>query len=167
MKKLFFSLAAVVLLAIGLVSCNTNTPKATADKFLNSFYHMDYKEAKTVSTEETKKMLEMIEQFATMMPDSARENAKKVKINIKDVKEEGDKATVVYTTSENTSESKLDLIKQEGKWLVQFNKQDPGTGGEAGGDPMTEEPMTEDTSGNGGAMNADTATSATTATGAQ
>lgn len=163
MKKLFFSLATVVLLAMSLVSCNNNTPKAAADKFLNSFYHMDYKEAKTVSTEETKKMLDMIEQFSTMMPDSAKETAKKVKINIKDVKEEGDKATVMYTTSENTTESKLDLIKQEGKWLVQFNKQDPSAaGGEAGGaDPMMEEPMTEDSTTTGTAPATDTATTVT------
>lgn len=144
MKRIFFALAAVIMLAAGLVSCNSNTPKAAADKFLTSFYHMDYKEAKTVSTEETKKMLDMIEQFSTMIPDSAKANAKKIKVTIKDVKEEGDKATVTYTTSENTTESKLDMIKQEGKWLVQFNKQDQGMG-DANSEPMEEAPMEPDT----------------------
>lgn len=143
MKRIFFALAAVIMLAVGLVSCNSNTPKAAADKFLTSFYHMDYKEAKTVSTEETKKMLDMIEQFSTMIPDSAKANAKKIKVTIKDVKEEGEKAVVTYTTSENTTESKLDMIKQEGKWLVQFNKQDQGVG-DMNSEPMEEEPMTGD-----------------------
>jgi GH25 family lysozyme M1 (1,4-beta-N-acetylmuramidase) len=144
MKKFLLPLAAVFVFALSLTSCNTNSPKAAADKFLNSLYHMDYKEAKTVATEDTKKMLDMMESFSSMMPDSAKQNAKKIKIDIKDVKEDGDKATVIYTTSENNGDQKIDLVKQNGKWLVQYSKQDGG--GEEMGDQPMEEPAMTDTS---------------------
>src|ERR1044071_3726692 len=91
MKKLLLSLAATFVLAIAITSCNTNSPKAAADKFLTSLYHMEYDKAKEVATEDTKKMLDMMAQFSSMMPDSTKENAKKIKVDIKDVKEEGDK----------------------------------------------------------------------------
>jgi hypothetical protein len=139
MKKLLLSFAAICVMAMTLVSCNSNTPKATADKFLNGLYHMDYKQAKEVATEDTKKMLEVMENFSSMMPDSNKANAKKIKINLKDEKIEGDKAVVTYTTSESTEEQKVDLVKQDGKWLVQYNKQE----GAGGGDMNTEEPMEE------------------------
>lgn len=144
MKKI---LSFVALIAVFAVSCSSNSPKAAAEKFLNSFFHMEYKEAKEVSTEETKKVLDMIEQFSTMMPDSSKQSAKKIKIEIKDVKEEGDKATVTYTTSESTQEQKLTMVKQNGKWLANYSKQDGGMGaeGDASNEPMTEEPMTDST----------------------
>lgn len=143
MKKLLLSLAATFVLAIALTSCNTNSPKAAADKFLTNLYHMDYEGAKEVATEDTKKMLDMMAQFSSMMPDSTKENAKKIKVDIKDVKEDGDKATVIYTTSESTGEQKIDLVKQNGKWLVQYNKQD--TGGDMTDQPAEEPVMTDTT----------------------
>lgn len=126
MKKLLLSLAAVCLIAMSLVSCSSNSPKASAEKFLTNLYHMDYKEAKTVATEDTKKILDMMEQFSSMMPDSAKDNAKKIKVTIKDEKIDGDKAVVTYTTSESTTEQKVDLVKENGKWLVKYSKQDGG-----------------------------------------
>jgi hypothetical protein len=124
MKKVLLSLAVVTLFAVSLISCNTNSPKSSADKFLTGLYHMDYEAAKSVSTEETKKMLDMMAQFSSMVPDSAKETAKKIKVDIKDVKEEGDKAVVTYTTTEDPAEKKLNMVKQSGKWLVQWSKQD-------------------------------------------
>ncbi len=143
MKKILSFVAAAVLV-ITIASCGSNSPKASAEKFLNSFYHMEYKEAKEVSTEETKKVLDMIEQFSTMMPDSSKQSAKKIKIEIKDVKEEGDNATVTYTTSENTQEQKLTMKKENGKWLANYSKQDGGMGteGEAT-EPVTDEPVVD------------------------
>jgi len=130
MKKLLLSLAAVMLFAIGMTSCNSDSPKGSADKFLTGLLHYDYEAAKSVSTEETKKMVDLMAQFSAMMPDSIKQAAKKVKVNIKDAKEEGDKATVTYTTSDDPQEKKLNLVKQGGKWLVQYSKMDEMEEGE-------------------------------------
>lgn len=146
MKKILLSFAAMLMLAVSISSCSSNSPKASADKFLTSFYHMDFETAKTMSTDDTKKMLDMMAQFSSMVPDSAKETAKKIKVNIKDVKEEGDNATVTYTASDPASgtdgtEQKLKMVKQSGKWLAQWSKQD-GMGGEgAGQQAPVEEPM--------------------------
>jgi len=124
MKKVLLSLAAVLMISLGLVSCNSNSPKASADKFLTGLLHYDYESAKSVSTDETKKMIDLMAQFSAMMPDSIKQASKKVNVDIKDVKEEGDKATVTYTTSEDKQEKKLNLVKVDGKWLVQYSKMD-------------------------------------------
>ncbi len=144
MKKLLFSFSAAVILALTMVSCNSNSPKSTAEKFLNSFYHMEYKQAKEVSTEDTKKMLDMIEQFSAMMPDSNKQSAKKIKIELGEVKETGDSAVVMYTTSENKQPQKINLVKQNGKWLVQWSKQD-GMKEESENTDAAEETMNDST----------------------
>ena len=110
---------------------------------------MDYEAAKSVSTDETKKSLDLYAQFSTMMPDSIKNEAKKIKVVIKDEKIEGDKATVTYTTSEdgNKQERKLDLVKKENKWLVAWNKEDMMGGGNDQEimEPSAEETMSMDT----------------------
>lgn len=131
MKKVFFSLVAVFALAISLVSCNSNSPKASAEKFVNGLTHMDYEAAKSVSTEDTKKMLEMMQQLTAMMPDSVKQNAKKEKVTMGKEEINGDKATVTYTTASNPTEQKLNLVKQNGKWLVQWSKNDNNGGSDA------------------------------------
>ena len=156
MKKVLFSLAVVSLLALSIVSCNSNSPKASADKFLTGLYHMDYEAATSVSTEETKKMLDMMAQFSSMVPDSAKETAKKIKVTIKDVKEEGDKATVAYTTSEDPTEKKLNMVKQNGKWMVQWSKQDT-MGGEGGNATEANQAPAEEPAGDSSAVPAETA----------
>jgi hypothetical protein len=145
MKKLLLSLAATVVLTLPLASCNSNSPKASADKFMTGLLHYDYEAAKSVSTEETKKMIDLMAQFSAMMPDSMKQAAKKVKVNIKDSKEEGDKATVTYTTSEDPTEKKMNLVKQNGKWLVQYSKMDEGQGADpaAETDIPAEEPVND------------------------
>ncbi|MGN6477695.1 MAG: hypothetical protein ACTHKV_10755, partial [Flavipsychrobacter sp.] len=53
-----------------------------------------------------------------------KQNAKKIKVDIKDVKENGDKAVVSFTTSEMPEEKQLNMVKQNGKWLVNLTKND-------------------------------------------
>ncbi|HRO41901.1 MAG TPA: DUF4878 domain-containing protein [Flavipsychrobacter sp.] len=140
MKKLLLSLTAVLAFSIGMTSCNSDSPKASADKFLTGLMHYDYEAAKSVSTEETKKMIDLMAQFSAMMPDSIKQAAKKTKVDIKDTKEEGEKATVTYTTSDDPQEKKLNLVKENGKWLVQYSKMD-SMGGEDMSSPPAEEPI--------------------------
>lgn len=146
MKKLLLSFTAIVVFALGITGCNSNSPKASADKFLTGLLHYDYESAKSVSTEETKKMIDLMAQFSAMMPDSIKQAAKKTTVNIKDANEEGEKATVTYTTSDDPQEKKLNLVKQNGKWLVQYSKMDQMDEGETTDAmlPAGEEPVSLD-----------------------
>lgn len=136
MKKFFLAAAALLVGAVVFTSCSSNSPKSVAEKFLTAFYHMEYEEAKKYSTEETKGQMDMMSQISGMMGDTAKQVAKKKVVDIKDVKEEGEAATVTYTVKEEAGKEATDgiqtlkMVKQKGKWLASWNKQDMGMGGE-------------------------------------
>ncbi len=130
MKKFFLAAAALLVGAVVFTSCSSNSPKAVADKFLTAFYHMEYEEAKKYSTDETKSQMDMMSQISGMMGDTAKQEAKKMVIDIKDVKEEGETATVTYAIKDVPGKETaagtqtLKMVKQKGKWLASWNKQD-------------------------------------------
>ncbi len=138
MKKILLSFSTLFLASMMLVSCSKNSPKDVANSWLTSFYHMDYEAAKKVSTEDTKALLTQLGALSSMMPDSLKKEAKNIAITISDVKEDGDKATVTYKKSDKGKDatpseaSTLKLVKKDGKWLVQFTKNDQmGSGSDA------------------------------------
>ena len=134
MNRVLFSLLAVLGIAVFFSSCSQNSPEPVAKKWLTSFYHMDYETAKTVSTDETKKVIAMFQQLSVNSSDSDKQQLKRIKVEIKNVKTEGDKSTVTYVTSDNPKEQTIHLVKQNGKWRVQWTKQDQMAGDENGGD---------------------------------
>lgn len=147
MKKALLSVVAMLVMALTLVSCNGGGPKVNAEKWLNGFWHMDYASAKEVSTEETKKQLESYESITgSMMQPNAKEEAKKVKVNLKDPVIDGDHATVEYTLSgiEDNAPKTLKMVKQNGKWLAEWSKYEAGGGGLGnqlpGGEPAPANP---------------------------
>lgn len=134
MKKVILSIASMLVLAMTLVSCGGGGPKANAEKFLNGFYHMDYKSAKEVATADTKKQLESYESImGTMVQQTAKDEAKKLKIDVKEPKVDGDAATVEYVVSNDPSPKELKMVKVDGKWLAQWSKMDMGGGAGAPG----------------------------------
>ncbi len=131
MKKIILSLAVMLASGVFLISCNKSSPKDVAKEWLTDFYHQDYDAAKKLSTEDTKNMMTTLQGFTSALPDSVKQKAKLVTINIKSVKEDGNNATVTFTTSDDDKEQPpLKLVKQNDKWLVQFSKGD-FVGGEA------------------------------------
>lgn len=145
MKKFLGSFAAILIVVVMLTSCSSNSPKGVAKKYLNAYYHLDFDGAKKVSTDETKKMLDMFQQLAPMMPDSAKQQLKKITVDIKDEKIDGDKAVVTYTTSDNPKDQTLHLVKQNNQWLVQWSKQDQ-MNDNGGGQPDAQGGAAPDTS---------------------
>jgi len=108
-----------------LTGCSKNTPKDVAYNWLTDFNHFDFDAAKKLSTSDTKNLLSSLQQLTDKITDSNKMDRKKVTVNIKDVKENGDKAVATYTTSdEPTKEQTLNLVKQGNNWLVEFSKID-------------------------------------------
>jgi hypothetical protein len=125
MTKLLRSISILLFAALLLTSCNKNTPKEVASAWLNCFWKLDYDGAKKYSTEETKNLLMQVEYLANAVSDSDKKEMKKLVIDIKNVKEEGDKAVVTYTMSESADkEQYLNLVKVKGQWQVMFTKTD-------------------------------------------
>lgn len=150
MKKILLSLSVVFIAAMMLVSCSSSSPKDVAKTWLTSFYHMEYEAAKKVSTDDTKNFITQLQTLSSMMPDSAKKEMQKMTVNIKDEKVEGDNATVTYNivsgkTQDAPKDETLKLVKKDGKWLVQFSKNDAGN--EAAAEEPAEEPAEADSTG--------------------
>lgn len=155
MKKFFVSFFALLLLAVVSMSCNKNSPKQVATTWLTSFYHLDYETPKKMSTEDTKNLLSTLQQFATMVSDSDKKEYKKITVTVKDVKEKGDTAIATYTTSNDPGKDQaLQLVKLNGKWLVEFSKNDQVSG--AADTLSPEQPAGADTTAPSGGGVADT-----------
>jgi hypothetical protein len=116
-----FRILLVCALFVGLYSCSNNDPKYVAEKFLTSVARADLDEAKKYCDSGTVELLDQAN-YINMVPDSVKEEGRKLKINIEDLKENGDKAVVTYTTSKLAEKQLITLVKQNGKWLVQLDK---------------------------------------------
>jgi len=122
MKKLFsLVIVAIVIVAVSACGNKKNTPEAVAEKFLGHLNKKEYAEAKKLGTENTKQMLDMMESFAGA---NKKEEAKDVKIENLKCETTEDKAKCTYT-AEAKAET-IDLVKQDGNWLVDMKKEGNG-----------------------------------------
>ena len=116
---------AALFLVLFLASCTGGDAEKVAQKWLVAFWHLDYDDAEQYSTKETINVLKIFKSLDDkVLSDSAKAEAMKVKIKIKDVLEEGDKATVTYTSSIIPDDQTIYLVRQDNKWLVQITKED-------------------------------------------
>lgn len=125
MNKVTFPIAVLLMMLAILPGCQSPGPKATAEKFLNGFYHMDYASAKQVSDSLTQRQLDAWENaVGTMVNKDAKAEAAKTKVMVMEPKIMGDKAVVSYSTDREPAPRTLNLVKQKGKWLVQWGKRE-------------------------------------------
>jgi hypothetical protein len=103
-------LAVVVLWACG----GASGPKAVGEKFLNAIAKGDIDGAKKFATKESESAL------ALLASTAEEKKAKPDKIEVGEVKEEGDKATLSY--KENGTDKTLNLVKEGADWKVAYTK---------------------------------------------
>ena len=115
--------------AFSSVSSNKNDPKFVGYKWLVKFYHLQFEEAKIVSTESTKTLLTQFSGLISLMPDSSKQEMMKIKVGVLDYAVNDTAATLAYVTSDNPGKQQtLYMVKDEGRWLVQFSKDDAMAG---------------------------------------
>lgn len=118
MKNLI-KLALVALVVVALNACkSSDTPDKVAEKFLNALNKGDTTEAKACATEESVTYIRFYGGMAQLGG-----SAKEVKIEGMKCTEDGDKAKCDYT--ENSEAKTIDLVKKDGKWLVDVKKESP------------------------------------------
>jgi hypothetical protein len=127
MKKVLFALVAVATVVISSCGGSKSDPKAVAKSWLEARNSLKWEEAKKLSTEDTKKFLDMQASFSSMIPDSVKKQTANMKVEIKgDAAITGDKAVVTYTSAEKEGDQTLNLEKgADGKWLVKQSKDVP------------------------------------------
>ncbi len=124
--KTLMKIAVIFAAVIAFNACKSGggNPEDVAKKFLDHLNKKEYAEAKKLGTENTVQFISMIESFGGAMDG---EEEKEVKVENMKCEVDGDKAHCTFTS--DGKEDKLDLVKQEGKWLVDMKKEDP-MGGE-------------------------------------
>ena len=110
----------VILCATGFAQDqNVQLVENSACNFLNSIKDLDYAQAKVYGTDNTAKMLEMMASFTSMMPDSVKDEAKKISFNISNIEVQGNKAKITFTGSDAPDKPEIiKLIKKNDIWLV-------------------------------------------------
>jgi hypothetical protein len=123
-------LMAIALVAVFIVSCGgSEGPETTAKAYLDAITAKDFEKAKEFSTEESKAMLDMLKQFASMGGEQEKSEA----ATYSDLKctVSGD-TTAVCTYKSAEKEESINLKKVDAKWLVHQPKENP-MGGEMDG----------------------------------
>ena len=122
--------------AFNTVTTNNNAPKYVGYRWLSKFYHLQFDEAKLISTDETKTLLAQFASLTNMMPDSSKQDMMKIRVGILDCIQNDSTAMITYTTSDNAGKQQvLYLLNTDGNWLVQFSKNDALTGNKKSGEP--------------------------------
>lgn len=128
---IIFAAAVLFISACGGGS-SSEGPKEVASKFITHVNNMEFDKAKQYGTEATNGILDMVAGFAGM----AQEKPENTGFEILDIKEDGDKATVTYRNEGADADETLNLVKQDGKWLVDINKEDMDKEDGMGGDDL-------------------------------
>ena len=144
MRKI--SIIALTAFSLVLASCNSGGPEKVAEKWLTDFLHLDYESAEQYSTKETINLLKIFRALnEKALTDSARKEAQKITVDIKDALVEGDNATVTYTSTLIPEEQTIYLVKENGEWLVQLSKTEMFRAPELPADPDHDPNVVADT----------------------
>jgi hypothetical protein len=133
MKRTLKFSAVALLAVLVLWACGgASGPKAVGESFLNAMAKGDIEGAKKYATKEAQSSLDM------MAATAEAKKANPDKIEIGEVKEEGDKATLSY--KENGVDKSLNLVKEDGAWKAAWTK---GGGETPSLDMPTDEPAVD------------------------
>ena len=119
-------LSFILILFLFLASCQlfrskTNTPEYVSKVFLEHIQRLEFEEAKEYATEETKMMLTFFSNITDLVPDSSRNVATEPDVEIHECIIQGETAQCSYIA--NGKNQTIDLIKEDGKWLVDMKKE--------------------------------------------
>jgi hypothetical protein len=116
-----------------LISCKTfikndsKSPEGVAVKFLTCMSRMEFEQAKQYGTLKTGQLLDVfiMAMAAAKKNDSTfKAEKKEVDIIILKCEKQGD-FSVVHYSSGDKKEDRIDLVKQDGRWLVDLKKESP------------------------------------------
>ncbi len=117
-------ISAIALLgALVLWACGggAKTSKDVGTAFLEALAEGDFSTAKDYATKDSQEALDMMETMGGGETTGSKDD-----IKVGEVKEDGDKATLMYT--EKGEEKTLDMVKEDGEWKVKYSKGGPTEG---------------------------------------
>jgi hypothetical protein len=128
MKKSVQLFALLLVSSVVLFSCsNSQKPEDVATQFTKAMKEQNWEEAKKLSDEETKGLIQLMQSFSKMGDSASKSNDVK-KASAEELifvkSEVTDSSAVVYFKDKATSkEEKIPMRKVNGKWLVAIKKE--------------------------------------------
>lgn len=116
------------LLIIGLAACSNNNPEKVAKEFAQALHEGNFEKAKQFCTPETREGFKFLSKMAES-DDFKKEKPSKVTVKIENCQISEDKSEATVTLSittqkpskeKETTQSKVNLLKYDGKWMVLF-----------------------------------------------
>lgn len=124
MKKILFAL--VILSGIFLSGCKSNNssdPKAVLSDFFDALSKKDIEKARTLATEDSKSMLDMMDMGMKMSKDTGTDTKfDRSKLEIGEAKIDGDKAVISVKETTSGETMNYTMKKEKGAWKVAFDK---------------------------------------------
>jgi len=133
-RSLKILLVAVLLgSACCMSACKTaktkaNSPEAVAKKFLKHLSLYEFAECRELGNSNTDKMIDMLEVLMDLSKEKGQEGQlekKEREITVVKTAIDGKVAVVTYL-DEKGIEQTLNMVKEDGKWLVDMKKEMPG-----------------------------------------
>ncbi len=114
-----------ILLIVGFIisACQrTETPESVVEKFVTSLDKGDYEKAKDLGTEFTKEIVEALQSFDEMNEQYGEVEKEEPQV-IEDILCKVDNSNANCSYIINDEKHELDLLKEDGKWLVDLKKE--------------------------------------------
>lgn len=124
MKKILIAL--LLLSGLFLSACKSGSsgdPKAVLSDFFDALSKKDIEKARTLATEDSKSMLDMMDMGMKMSKDSAKDSKfDRSQLEIGEPKIDGDKAVIAVKEKTSGQTMNYSMKKEKGGWKVAFDK---------------------------------------------
>lgn len=125
MKNLFkLGVIAIAIIVMNACGSKEEDPSAVAETFLNHLNNKEYSDAKALGTEATGATIDMIEGMGSMGDLVSETDVEVPVVVMGECEIDGDNAVCHYT--QDGKEEQIELVKQDGKWLVNLKKEGSG-----------------------------------------
>jgi hypothetical protein len=122
-----FSHVLLLFMVVFVAGCSRENPKSVAQKFLSAAAEMNYQEAKKYSTPSTGKLLDMLAGAEAYTPDSVKKKMMSDFTIMKEYSRTDSTSIVLYHLKNSDTDQILNLVKRDGKWLVNISKEELNT----------------------------------------
>ena len=109
---------------IFFAGCSPENPKTTAKNFLTAAAEMNYQEAKKYATPTTGKLLDMLAAVEAYTPDSVRQKMMSDFTVMEEYSRTDTTSIVLYHLKNSATDQILNMVKRDGKWLVNISKEE-------------------------------------------
>lgn len=118
--KSIIKITFALVLSVVMFGCSGDSPEKAAQAFLDAVNAKDFEKAKTLSTEDSHKMIDLIASFAAA---GEEEEAEVKKVVVKKCTVTDDKAVCDYCCDAEGKETQINLKKVDEKWLADMSKE--------------------------------------------